>query len=143
MAFGEHDRRFIGVYTYNERIVSSVAVRKCIINQNPVMKRIFAALRDKVSQAEDPVADDQSSNVVCDESDDLVNNDYEVEMSYDAEIPGRIESQGPGKNVLMPDIYGDEYVATVPDLKIIDLSSSGVDESTGFNPYDTAVLRKG
>ena len=139
MALSEYDHRFIGVYTYNKRIVSSVAVRKCIINQNSVMKRIFAALKGKTSQAEDPAADDQSSNVVCDE---LVNND-EVETSYDAEIPGRIESQGPGKNILMPDIYGDEYVATVPDLKIIDLSSSDIGESTGFDPYDTAVLRKG
>ena len=43
----------------------------------------------------------------------------------------------------MPDIYGDEFVATVQDIKIIDLSSpENADESTGFNPYDTAVLQK-
>jgi hypothetical protein len=76
------------------------------------------------------------------EPDDLANGDHEVESSYDAEIPGRIESQGPGKNILMPDIYGNEHVATVPDLKIIDPSSPDAEESTGFNPYDTAVLRK-
>ena len=106
------------------------------------MNRIVTAFKGKSSQAEDPAADDQSGNVVCDESDDLVDNNHEVEMSYDAEIPGRIESQGPGKNILMPDIYGNAHVATVPELKIIDLSSADAEESTGFNPYDTAVLRK-
>jgi hypothetical protein len=106
------------------------------------MKRIFAALKKKSSQPEAPVADDQSSKTVSVGPDDLVNNDCEVELSYDTEMPGRIESQGPGKNILMPDIYGNERVATVPDLKIIDLSSPDIDESTGFNPYDTAVLRK-
>ncbi len=43
---------------------------------------------------------------------------------------------------VMPDIYGDDHDATVPDLRIIDLSSSDTDESEGFNPYDTAVFRK-
>ena len=106
------------------------------------MKRIFAPAKDKSPQPEAPAADDQSSNTKSVEPDDLANNECEVELSYDAEMPGRIESQGPGKNILMPDIYGNEHVATVPDLKIIDLSSPDIDESTGFNPYDTAVLRK-
>ena len=43
-------------------------------------------------------------------------------------------------DLVMPDIYAVEHVETVPDLKIIDLSAA--DESDGFNPYDTAVLRK-
>ena len=42
----------------------------------------------------------------------------------------------------MPDIYGDEDVAAVPETKIIDQSSPDIEEPTGFNPYDTAVLRK-
>jgi hypothetical protein len=42
----------------------------------------------------------------------------------------------------MPDIYAVEHVDAVPNLKIIDLSSPDIDKSTGFNPYDTAVLRK-
>ena len=106
------------------------------------MKRIFAALKKKSPQREAPIANDQSSSTVGVESDDLVNDDYEVETAFDAEMNGRIESLGPGKNILMPDIYGNEHVATVPDLKILDLSSPDIDESTGFNPYDTAVLRK-
>ena len=46
------------------------------------------------------------------------------------------------EDLVMPDIYADEQVATVPHLKVIDLSSPDIDKSTGFNPYDTAVLRK-
>jgi len=104
------------------------------------MKRIIGAFKAKRSRPKDTVADNQSSNPVCVEPDDVANNDNKVGTSYDSEMPGRIESQGPGKNVLMPDIYGNEHVATVPDLKVLDPSDT--DESTGFNPYDTAVLRK-
>ena len=76
------------------------------------MKRIIAALKGKSSQPEAPVEDDQSVPTVS--VDDIV----------------------------MPDIYGNEHVATVPNLKIIDPSSPDAEESAGFNPYDTAVLRK-
>ena len=62
-------------------------------------------------------------------------------MSFDAEVPGQIDNQGPGKNVLMPDIYADKYDPTVPLLKILDSSSPDDDKSIGFNPYDTAVLQ--
>lgn len=48
----------------------------------------------------------------------------------------------PVEDLVMPDIYAVEHVDTVPVLKVIDLSSPDIDESTGFNPYDTAVLRK-
>ncbi len=46
------------------------------------------------------------------------------------------------EDLVVPDIYAVEHVDTVPVLKIIDLSSPDIDKSTGFNPYDTAVLRK-
>lgn len=39
----------------------------------------------------------------------------------------------------MPDIYTEERDATVPHLRILDMD---VDESTGFDPYDTGVLQK-
>ena len=58
-----------------------------------------------------------------------------------------IEDEQPSKPVsvedlVMPDIYADELADTVPLLKVIDLPSPDIDKSTGFNPYDTAVLRK-
>ncbi len=39
----------------------------------------------------------------------------------------------------MPDIYTEECDATVPHLRILDMD---VNESTGFDPYDTGVLQK-
>jgi hypothetical protein len=76
------------------------------------MKRIIGALIAKLSRSKSPVVDDQSSHAVSVE------------------------------DVEMPDVYASEFVATVQDIKIIDLSSpEDIDESTGFNPYDTAVLR--
>jgi len=45
-------------------------------------------------------------------------------------------------DLVMPDIYAVKHVETVPDLNVIDLSSPDIDESNGFNPYDTAVLHK-
>ena len=48
----------------------------------------------------------------------------------------------------MPDIYGEKIDAgervdvTEPLLKILDPSSPDIDKSTGFNPYDTAVLKE-
>ncbi len=76
------------------------------------MKRIIGALKAKLSRPKAPVADDQSSNTVSVEG------------------------------VLMPDIYADEHVATVSDLKTPDPSAPDTDKSTGFNPDDTAVLQK-
>jgi hypothetical protein len=76
------------------------------------MKRIIRVIKAKLSRPKSPVVDDQSSHAVSTEE------------------------------ASMPDIYATEFVATVQDLKVLDLSSSDADESTGFNPYDTAVLQK-
>jgi hypothetical protein len=57
------------------------------------MKRIIAALKEKSSQPEAPVADDQSSDTVSVE------------------------------DVLMPDIYGDNNDDTEPLLNVLDPSS--------------------
>ena len=83
-----------------------------MIHQGSVMKRIIEWMEKKLSRPEAPVLDEQPSKPLT--VDDLV----------------------------MPDIYSVEHVETVPDLKVIDLSSPDIDESSGFNPYDTAVLRK-
>jgi len=134
--FGEHDQRlcvFISIYTYDEIIVRPVSESKLTIRQSSFMKPIIGALKAKWPRPKAPV---------CVKADDPATNDDNVEMASDGEMHGRIDSQGPGKNILMPDIYGNEDVATVPDLKILGPSSPDTDESTGFNPYDTAVLRK-
>ena len=52
----------------------------------------------------------------------------------------RVECLGPGKNVLMPDIYADEYAVKETVLEIVDESSPDEDRSNGINPYKTVVL---
>jgi hypothetical protein len=76
------------------------------------MNRLIKALAKKLSRPKAPVAADQPCNAVS------------------------------AENVLMPDIYVDRNVAAVPDLEILDLSKPDIDKSAGFDPYDTAVLRK-
>jgi hypothetical protein len=76
------------------------------------MKRIIRWLETISSRPKAPDADDQSSNPVAVE------------------------------DLMMPDIYANEHVATVPDLKPLVPSSPDTDETTGFNPYDTGVLQK-
>ena len=46
------------------------------------------------------------------------------------------------KDVSMPDIYADTHVDVQADIKALDQPAPDIEESAGFNPYDTAVLRK-
>ena len=40
----------------------------------------------------------------------------------------------------MPDIYAEKPEVTEPFLEILDPTPKDMDESAGFNPYDTATL---
>ena len=42
----------------------------------------------------------------------------------------------------LPDSYTDALDDTVPHLKIIDPEASDAYNSTGYDPYDTGVLKK-
>lgn len=103
------------------------------------MKRLSGWLKSKLSQ---PKATVQSSEPVSVESDNIVDDDYSVEVTFDSGVPGRLDTHDSRKNVLMPDIYVDGHDVTEPDLKILDQSSTPEDKSEGFNPYDTGVLQK-
>lgn len=62
-------------------------------------------------------------------------------MSTDAKRKNDlIVSLGPGKNVLMPDIYAEEYAVDDSVLELVDKPAKQTDESSGFDPYDTATL---
>ncbi len=66
-------------------------------------------------------------------------------MSTDAKkdtANNRVQSIGPGKMVLMPDIYSEEFAPKDEDFDIVEESPSINDETGSFNPYDTAVLHK-
>ena len=54
----------------------------------------------------------------------------------------RIDNGSLEEDVLMPDIYANDNDPLMPDMKILGEPSSEVDESEGFNPYDTAVIVK-
>ena len=53
-----------------------------------------------------------------------------------------VEVRAPQQEVVMPDIYGEQHEATEPLLKILNPTSPDIDESTGFDPYDTVVLHE-
>ncbi len=65
-----------------------------------------------------------------------------IDMFLSGKVANLTQDQEPEKNVPMPDIYSDEYVDTVPNLEILAPSSPDIDDSTGFNPYDTGTLQK-
>jgi hypothetical protein len=52
-------------------------------------------------------------------------------------VEGRIESQGPGKNVLIRNRYVREDTGTHETLKILDDSMVDSGEETGLDPYNT------
>jgi len=104
------------------------------------MKRIFRWLRIKFSRPSTSIVTDQPSDAVSTDHGDKEQDDYVVETSYGADVPNLIGNQG--QDVLMPDIYADEHVATEPDLKALDQPTPDIEEPDGFNPYDTAVLQK-
>ncbi len=72
-----------------------------------------------------------------------VEEEYSVEVAFDASVPGRVESHDPGKDVPMPDIYACDDTITQPQLNILDESSldasesADSSESTGIDPYNS------
>jgi len=68
---------------------------------------------------------------------DIAEEEYSVEVAFDASVPGRVESDEPGKDVLMPDIYGFDDTIPQRHLRILDESSPDDSESTGFDPYNS------
>lgn len=58
-------------------------------------------------------------------------------VEFDADLGGRIEDAGPGKNVLVRNKYLREDTGTHETLKIVDDSLIETGEQTGFDPYNT------
>lgn len=75
-------------------------------------------------------------------SDTVSADSVNVSITSDADVPHRSDTVGTGKDISMPDIDADGDVVTEPDLKILGQPSVDVEESAGFNPYDTGVLQK-
>ena len=58
-------------------------------------------------------------------------------VEFDDSSLGRIESSGPGKNVLIRNKYVREDTGTHETLKILDDSMIETNEETGIDPYNT------
>lgn len=58
-------------------------------------------------------------------------------VDLDPHIEGRIEDNGPGKNVLIRNKYVREDTGTHETLKIIDDSMIETEEEEGIDPYNT------
>lgn len=58
-------------------------------------------------------------------------------VELDPQIDGRIEDNGPGKNVLIRNKYVREDTGTHETLKIIDDSMIDTEEEEGIDPYNT------
>ena len=87
-------------------------------------------------------AGDQPIGTVADISDPVVKDSYEIEASFGADAPDQITNPELREDVLLPEIYAEEDVDTVPNLGIPDQPSADAAESAGFNPYDTGVLQR-
>jgi len=64
------------------------------------------------------------------------------EVDVDPHVPGRIENQGPGKNVFVPSPYVREDLGTHDSLKILDPSLVEDDQEVGIDPYNTGVFER-
>jgi len=75
---------------------------------------------------------------------DTAEEEYSVAVAFDASVPGRVESDEPGENVLNPDKCADD-TSTQPALtmlkessyEVIELTGNEVIESPGFDPYNS------
>ncbi len=101
------------------------------------MKRIIRWLETKLSRWGAVVDEPSDSEVI---KPDI--NESTIDVFLGDEVANSMQNQVSEKDVLMPDIYADDHVATVPNLKIPDQPSLDVGESAGVNPYDTAKMRK-
>ena len=89
------------------------------------MKRIIRWLETKLSRRE--AAADELSNPESAEPD-------EIDLGMDRPK----DTQEPAENVPMPDVNDDEHTVNSPNVEF----TLDTDESTGFDPYDTAKMHK-
>lgn len=60
-----------------------------------------------------------------------------TDLTFQADIGGRIEDAGPGKNVLIRSKYVREETGTHEVLKIVDESLIDDEQDAGIDPYNT------
>ena len=63
--------------------------------------------------------------------------DYTVQVSFDEDVFGRIESGGPGKNVLLGNKYASAETKTEMDLEILDSAEPDSSDEEEYDPYNS------
>ncbi len=112
------------------------------------MKRFLKWLETKFSRHSAAVeADEPHTTIrVRVKPKDTAEEEYSVEVAFDASVPGRVESHGPEKHIQMPNIYDCADPYKQQQLKFwegglklttLDKSSYEASESTGFDPYNS------
>ena len=103
------------------------------------MKRLFKWLETKFSRHSATVGVDEPHTTVRVrvKPKDTAEEEYSVEVAFDASVPGRVESDKPGRDIQMPNIYDCEDPFKKPKLNIRYKSSPDACESTGFDPYNS------
>ena len=67
---------------------------------------------------------------------------WDVESSFNMELPGNSDARAPAQSSVMPDIYAKAATVNKPEPKVVAQSLPNIDKSIGFNPYDTGVLQQ-
>ncbi len=63
--------------------------------------------------------------------------DYTVQVSFDEDVFGRIESGGPGKNVLLSNKHASAETKTEVDLEILDYAEPDSSDEEDYDPYNS------
>jgi hypothetical protein len=66
-----------------------------------------------------------------------IEKEYADETGFDPELRGRIKSNGPGKNVFIPNKYAAQEMGAESELSVLSDSSVDANQPDGTDPYDT------
>ena len=106
-----------------------------------MMEGLKSWFKGRFSQVESPPPRARNTGTyrqrlaAAEKSVDRPSQDPDVEV--DPHVLGRIESQGPGKNVFVQNPYVREDLGTHESLKIVDQSLVDEDQEAGIDPYNT------
>lgn len=104
------------------------------------MKLVVKWLEAKFSRSESAVVSKHPRRPVQVKPREVEEDEYTIETDFNSQVAGQTKSRVEARDVSIPDMYGNEYAPTVPDLEILSQSTPNFDRSTGFDPYDTVVL---
>ena len=105
------------------------------------MKRVLNWLETKFSRHSAVAEADERSAPVGVSPTESAQEEYSVEFAFDGSVPGRVESDEPGENILTPDKYADDTI-TQRALGILDESTLDASDSTGDDPYNSGSFDK-